>query len=152
MSLSVIGSVVKAVGVRAQSEPNTDLSGTVRVYKGPFHPDEVKLQEAMVASFNEKFPNVQVVVEQFEWPNQEAQVTASLASGAHDVYYTAEDKYHKFSPEGGPLMDLQPLVDAWDQKDFIQFWDTAKPRGSIHRRRAVYLEHPVEPGPQQRPG
>ena len=131
VSLSVIGSVVKAVGVRAQSEPNADLSGTVRVYKGPFNADEVANQEEMVASFNEKFPNVQVVVEQFEWPNQEAQVTASLASGAHDVYYTAEDKYHKFSPEGGPLMDLQPLVDAWDQKDFIQFWDTAKPRGSI---------------------
>jgi multiple sugar transport system substrate-binding protein len=131
VSVSVIGSVIRAVGVRAQSEPNADLSGTVRVYKGPFHPDEATLQEEMVASFNEKFPNVQVIVEQFEWPNQEAQVTASLASGAHDVYYTAEDKYHKFSPEGGPLMDLQPLVDAWDQKDFIQFWDTAKPRGSI---------------------
>jgi multiple sugar transport system substrate-binding protein len=131
VSMSVIGNVVNAIGARAQSAPNTDLTGTVRVYKGPFSADEVENQATMVASFNEKFPNVQVVVEQFEWPNQEAQVTASLAANAHDVYYTAEDKYHKFSPEGGPLLDLQSLVDAWDQKDKIQFWDTAKPRGSI---------------------
>jgi multiple sugar transport system substrate-binding protein len=130
VSMSVAGSVIRSVGVRAQ-EPNTDLGGTVRVYKGPFNANEVANQERMIAEFNKRFPNVQVVVEQFEWPNQEAQVTASLAANAHDVYYTAEDKYRKFSVEGGPLLDLEPLVNAWDQKDKILFWDAAKERGEI---------------------
>jgi ABC-type glycerol-3-phosphate transport system substrate-binding protein len=122
---------MEACGTGQQSQQSQQsLSGTLRVYKGPFTGDEKTWQQKMVAPFTQKYPNVKVVVEQFEWPNQLAQVTASLAANAHDLYYTAEDKYHTFSIAGGPFLDLTSYVNGWPDKDKVQFWDAAKPRGS----------------------
>jgi len=92
-----------------------DLTGTVKFYKGPFGPDEVAQQEANIALFNEEYPNVKVTFETFDWPTQEAQITAALAGATHDLIYIPEGMYPKFAYEGGPLEDLSWCVDdpAW---------------------------------------
>jgi len=108
------------------------LSGTVRYYKGPFASNEAQLEADMVKAFNAKYPNVKVVVEQFDWPSSAQQITASLSSGSHDVYYLPEDLYNQFGVVGGQLADLTNYVNdaSWKSEyDQSQFWDAATAQG-----------------------
>lgn len=105
-----------------------ELTGTVKFYKGPFGPDEVPQQEANIALFNEEYPNIKVTFETFDWPTQEAQITAALAGATHDLIYIPEGMYPKFAYQGGPLEDLSWCVDdpAWaEQKENVLYWDVA---------------------------
>ncbi len=101
---------------------------TIRFYKGPFGPNEAELQEAIIAQFEAEHPNIDVVFDMFDWPTQEAQITAALAGGTHDVIYVAEGMYPKFAFQGGPLTDLAPYVNDpsfQEQYDNILYWDVA---------------------------
>ena len=149
LSATAIGTILAACGTSASpsatgSAPSgaapsagggsngSSLSGTVKYYKGPFASNEADLEATMVASFNQKFPNVEVVVEQFDWPSSAQQITASLGSGAHDVYYMPEDLYYQFAATG-QLQDLTNYVNdpAWkDEHDLINFWDVATAAGT----------------------
>jgi multiple sugar transport system substrate-binding protein len=154
LSVSAIGAIVAACSSSATSAPataapataapataapasagggNASLSGTVKYYKGPFAANEADLEATMVASFNQKFPNVKVVVEQFDWPSSAQQITASLGSASHDVYYMPEDLYYQFAAAGGQLQDLTSYVSdpAWkDEYDQINFWEIATAAGT----------------------
>jgi ABC-type glycerol-3-phosphate transport system substrate-binding protein len=110
-------------------------SGNVKVYKGPFAANEADLQKQMVALFNKKFPNIQVKVEQFDWPTMEQQTTASLAAASHDINYMPEHIYAKFAQKSGPLADLSPLISQknWQkERNRIgnNYWSSLKPRGA----------------------
>jgi multiple sugar transport system substrate-binding protein len=111
---------------------NSSLTGTIKYYKGPFASNEADLEAVMVASFNKKFPNVKVVVEQFDWPSSAQQITASLGSGAHDIYYMPEDLYYQFAATG-KLQDLTKYVGdpAWKaEHDLLNFWEIATAAGT----------------------
>jgi multiple sugar transport system substrate-binding protein len=112
----------------AVGAPAEEISGTVRMYKGPFGPDEVALQNEIVARFNEEYPNIEVIFEVFDWPTQEAQITAALAGGTHDLIYVPEGMYPKFAYQGGPIEDVSWCVDdpAWaEERDNVLYWDVA---------------------------
>jgi len=108
--------------------PAEEISGTVRMYKGPFGPNEAELHQEIIDRFNEVYPNIEVIFETFDWPTQEAQITAALAGGTHDVIYVPEGMYPKFAYEGGPLEDVSWCVDdpAWkESRDNVLYWDVA---------------------------
>ena len=102
--------------------------GTVRFYKGPFGPNEVELQNEAIVKFNKEYPDIKVIFETFDWPTQEAQITAALAGGTHDMIYIPEGMYPKFNYEGGPLEDLSTYVNDpnWqEERNNVLYWDAA---------------------------
>jgi multiple sugar transport system substrate-binding protein len=110
------------------SKKNEPVKGTVKIYKGPFGPNEVELQNETIAKFNKVFPNIKVIFETFDWPTQEAQLTAAIAGGTHDMIYIPEGMYPKFAYKGGPLEDLSSYVTdpAWqDERNNVNYWDAA---------------------------
>lgn len=112
----------------AAVEAPTDIKGTVKFYKGPFGPNEVELQQKIIDEFNKEYPNIEVIFEPFDWPTQEAQITAALAGGTHDMIYIPEGMYPKFCYEGGPLEDLGPYVQdpTWqEERQNVTYWDAA---------------------------
>jgi multiple sugar transport system substrate-binding protein len=150
LSVSAIGALLAACGSSATSAPASAapasaapasaapasaapaMSGTVKYYKGPFAANEAELEATMVASFNKKFANVNVVVEQFDWPSSAQQITASIGAAAHDVYYMPEDLYYKFAATG-QLQDLTQYINdpAWkDEHDQLNFWEIATAAGT----------------------
>lgn len=106
-----------------------EISGTVRFYKGPFSANEVDHYAELIRRFNEEYPNIKIVHEMYDWPTQEAQVTASLAGATHDVIYIAEGYYPKFAHQGGPLQDLKSFFEEesfQEQRENILYWDVAE--------------------------
>lgn len=105
-----------------------DFKGSVKIYKGPFGPNEVDLHNKTIEEFNKVYPNIKVQFETFDWPTQEQQITAALAGGTHDMIYVPEGMYPKFAYKGGPLEDLTDYVKdpTWQaERDNIQYWDVA---------------------------
>jgi multiple sugar transport system substrate-binding protein len=88
----------------------TTLTGTIKLYKGPFVADEVNWQQQNIDLFHEKVPNVQVEFTEYDWSSFEAQVQASLASGEHDVIYMPEAHVPGYQIAGGPLADVKPFL------------------------------------------
>lgn len=102
--------------------------GTVKFYKGPFGPNEVELQTKIITEFNKEYSDIEIIFETFDWPTQEAQITAALAGGTHDIIYIPEGMYPKFCYQGGPLEDLAPYVEdpEWqEERKNVTYWDTA---------------------------
>ncbi len=105
-----------------------DMKGTVLMYKGPFGPNEVELHNKIIVEFNKIYPNIKVTFETFDWPTMEAQLTAALAGGTHDVIYFPEHMYSKFCYQGGPLEELSSYVTdpTWqEERKNVAFWDAA---------------------------
>ena len=132
------------------------IKGTVKFYKGPFGPDEVEQQNATIAEFNKEFPNVKMTFETFDWPTQEAQLTAAIASGTHNMIYVPEGMYPKFCYAGGPLRDLSTYVNDpsfKETKDNLLYWEVATAPDGTLSRRANHLDPGVafrrQPGPAQ---
>jgi ABC-type glycerol-3-phosphate transport system substrate-binding protein len=88
------------------------LTGTVRLYKGPFIKEEADLQAKWIQAFTDsgRAPGVKVEFSQYDWPSAEQQLTASLANGDHDVYYIPEVFYGKYPTADGPVEDLEPWI------------------------------------------
>ena len=112
-----------------------DVKGTVKFYKGPFGPDEMAQQNGYIAEFNKTYPNIKMTFETFDWPTQEAQLTAAIASGTHNMIYVPEGMYPKFCYKGGPLEDLSTFVNDPSFKetyDNLLYWDVATaPDGTL---------------------
>jgi multiple sugar transport system substrate-binding protein len=118
----------KAVMEAPTAESKKDMKGNVKIYKGPFGPDEVDLQYNIIKKFNEEYPNIEVTFETYDWPAMEAQLTAALAGGTHDMIYFPSHMYTKFCHQNGPLEDLGPYVEdpAWqEERKNIAFWKEA---------------------------
>jgi ABC-type glycerol-3-phosphate transport system substrate-binding protein len=88
----------------------TTLTGTVKLYKGPFVADEVNWQQQNIDLFHQKVPNVEVDFSEYDWSSLEAQVQASLASGEHDVIYLPEAHVPGYQIANGPLEDIHPYL------------------------------------------
>jgi hypothetical protein len=99
LSTSAIGMLLASSGVAARSAPSgarggrrfnqeggpwaadpASLTGTVKIYKGPFSPMELELQQPFIESYNANFaPNVTAEFSMYDWTQAEALMTASLA-------------------------------------------------------------------------
>jgi multiple sugar transport system substrate-binding protein len=115
--------------------PAEEISGTVKFYKGPFGPDEVAQQEGYIAEFNKVYPDVKMTFETFDWPTQEAQLTAAIAGCTHNMIYVPEGMYPKFCYQDGPLTDLSSYVNDpsfKETKDNLLYWEVAAaPDGTL---------------------
>src|SRR5260221_9801146 len=97
-----------ATGAGPWAADPKSLTGSIKHYKGPFIQTEPDFQKMFVARFNQTIPNVQVEVSQYDWTTAEAQMTASLANGDHDIVYIPQVFYGEYPKIGGPLEDLEP--------------------------------------------
>jgi ABC-type glycerol-3-phosphate transport system substrate-binding protein len=87
------------------------LTGTIKIYKGPFAANEPDLQKPFIERYKANFcPNVNVEFSMYDWTTAEAQMTASLANGDHDMYYIPEVFYGKYPVKDGPVEDLEPWI------------------------------------------
>lgn len=124
LSMTAIGAIIEACssggGSTTSSKPwasdPSKLSGTVKLYKGPFAANEPDLQKPFIDSFKTVSPNVTVSFSEFDWTQATAQMTAALTSGTQDVIYIPEVFYGAFPWSGGPLEDLEP----WTQDPAYQ--------------------------------
>jgi ABC-type glycerol-3-phosphate transport system substrate-binding protein len=116
LSMSAIGVLIEACssgpttttsGSPWATDPSK-LSGTVKLYKGPFAANEPDLQKPYIDAFKQVAPNVNVQFSMFDWTQATAQMTAALTSGTQDVIYIPEVFYGAFPWSGGPLEDLEP--------------------------------------------
>ncbi len=116
LSMTAIGAVLEACAGSSNtttsskpwaSDPKS-LTGTVKLYKGPFAANEADLQQKYIDSFKSVCPNVTVQFSAFDWTQATAQMTAALASGSQDVIYIPEVFYGAFPFSTGPLEDLEP--------------------------------------------
>jgi ABC-type glycerol-3-phosphate transport system substrate-binding protein len=89
LSMTAIGAVLAACGESTSTTSSkpwaTDpksLTGTVKLYKGPFAANEADLQQKYIDSFKSVSPNVTVQFSAFDWTQATAQMTAALASGS----------------------------------------------------------------------
>ena len=89
----------------------SDITAEVQFLTGPFSEDEQAAQEAIAATFNEKFPNVTFKFELFDWYTSRTSVQTSLAEGAHDIYYLGEGDIVFYSADDTALLDIGPYAD-----------------------------------------
>ncbi len=116
LSITAVGAVLEACAGSGSSTTSStpwaadpkSLSGTVKLYKGPFAANEADLQQPYIDSFKTVCPNVTVQFSQFDWTQATAQMTAALTSGSQDVIYIPEVFYGAFPFSTGPLEDLGP--------------------------------------------
>ena len=88
---SILALCTREVGaLAAQSTAPADVSGDMRFMIGPWTDKEVEHHETIAAAFNELYPNVKFSFKLFSWETQATEVDASLAEGAHDIYYFGE--------------------------------------------------------------
>jgi len=118
LSMTAIGGLLAAcaspgsstTGSKPWATDPKSLSGTIKLYKGPFAANEPALQQAYIDSFKSVSPNVAVQFSAFDWTQATAQMTAALASGSQDVIYIPEVFYGAFPWSTGPLENLEPWV------------------------------------------
>ena len=116
LSMTAIGAVLEACAgsgsTTTSSQPwasdPKSLTGTIKLYKGPFAANEPELQQPFIDSFKQVCPNVTVQYSAFDWTQATAQMTAALTSGSQDVIYIPEVFYGAFPFSTGPLEDLGP--------------------------------------------
>lgn len=125
LSMTAIGALLDACGQSSSTTTSSKpwaadpskLSGTVKIYKGPFAANEYPtLQQPYIDSFKQVCPNVTVQYSAYDWTQATAQMTAALTSGSQDVLYIPEVFYGAFPWQGGPLEDLEP----WTQDPAYQ--------------------------------
>jgi ABC-type glycerol-3-phosphate transport system substrate-binding protein len=92
MTTGTAGAIL-ANAARARGQVGSDVSGTIRFLIGPWTQDEIANHETVAAGFRELYPNVQFTFKLYDWGTQFAETDASLAQGAHDVYYFGEGQY-----------------------------------------------------------
>src|SRR5439155_11739338 len=112
LSMTAIGALLEAcsggntgstTGSKPWASDPKSLSGSVKLYKGPFSPMETQLQQPYIDSFKQVSPNVTVSFSMYDWTQATAQMTAALTSGNQDVLYIPEVLYGPFPFQGGPL-------------------------------------------------
>jgi multiple sugar transport system substrate-binding protein len=116
----------------AQSSVPADVSGDIRFMIGPWTDREVENHETIAAAFNELYPNVNFSFKLFSWGTSGAEVDASLADGAHDIYYFGEGGYMARAEQENGFEDLTARINdpAWaEEKAKYLYWDRIEAYG-----------------------
>ena len=135
LTASIAGALVIGVPAGAQSPGAVDTTtATMRFMMGPWSPQEQDVFAAIAANCQPQFPNVTFSMDLFDWGTATAQVTASLADNAHDIYYLGEGAYAMRGPTED-FLDLTDRIDdpAWaDEKAKYVNWDRTDALGPRH--------------------
>jgi ABC-type glycerol-3-phosphate transport system substrate-binding protein len=127
LSTSVAGAVL-ASATRAQSPAAsgsvpTGLKGTIRFLIGPWTDQEIAHHQVIQAAFNQLNPDVTFSYKLFDWATSPVEITNSLASGSHDLFYLEDHDWIAFADR---MEDLTPRIDdpafAAEKAKYL-YWD-----------------------------
>jgi len=126
VSTSVAGSILANASRTLGQSPPSGLSGEARFLIGPWTDDEVAHQQVIAAAFNQTNPGVKFSFKLYDWGTQAAEIDASLAEGAHDVYYFGEGDYANRAVQVDGFEDLTARIDdpafAAEKAKYL-YWD-----------------------------
>ena len=117
--------------------PSEGLSGSVTMMRGPFSADDSVWQDPLVAAFNAKFPDVEVINTTYDWGAADAEIAAAFAGGSPpDVIYLPDQWYGQYAVAG----QLEPITDFVNDPAYADdfaaipqaFWDVATIDGEIY--------------------
>ena len=104
----------------------------MRFMIGPWTDREVENHETIAAAFNELYPNVNFSFKLFSWGTAGTEVDASLADGAHDIYYFGEGGYMARAEQENGFEDITARINdpAWaEEKAKYLYWDRIEAYG-----------------------
>jgi multiple sugar transport system substrate-binding protein len=110
----------------------SDVSGDIRFMIGPWTDREVEHQETIAAAFKELYPNVNFSFKLFDWSTATTEVDASLAEGAHDIYYFGEGGYLSRVEQQDGFEDLTARINDpafAEEKAKYLYWDRIEAYG-----------------------
>jgi ABC-type glycerol-3-phosphate transport system substrate-binding protein len=110
----------------------SDLSGDMRFMIGPWTDQEVEHQQTIAAAFNKLYPNVKFSFKLYSWETAPAETDASLAEGAHDIYYFGEGRYLQRVEQKDGFEDLTARINDpafADEKAKYLYWDRIEAYG-----------------------
>ena len=81
----------------AASGVATGLKGNIRFLIGPWTNDEVKHHQVIQTAFNQFNPDVTFTYKLFDWATGATEITNSLASGSHDIFYIEDHDWIAFA-------------------------------------------------------
>ena len=99
---------------------------------GPWTDQETEHQETIAAAFNKLYPNVKFSFKLFDWERRVPEVDASLADGAHDIYYSGEGVYLARAEQKDGFEDLTARINDpafADEKAKYLYWDRLEAYG-----------------------
>lgn len=126
---AILAAATSPLGAAAQG---TDFKGDVRFMIGPWTDQEVDHQKTIAAAFNQLHPDVKFSFKLFSWDTASTEVDASLAEGAHDIYYFGEGGYLARVEQKDGFEDLTSRINDpafADEKAKYLYWDRIEAYG-----------------------
>lgn len=106
-----------------EGKDDSKISGEITVWTHPFVGTDLRQKEAdfrddLKKSFEKKYPDVKVTIEEIPWPNREERLLTALAANeGPDVFYIIPDMLTQFAHKG-VLEPLDDYLDGYDKDDF----------------------------------
>jgi multiple sugar transport system substrate-binding protein len=126
---AILAAATSPLGAAAQG---TDFKGDVRFMIGPWTDQEVDHQKTIAAAFNQLHPDVKFSFKLFSWDTASTEVDASLAEGAHDIYYFGEGGYLARVEQKDGFEDLTSRINdpafAAEKAKYL-YWDRIEAYG-----------------------
>jgi len=110
------------VGMSAQAEEAADLSASITLWTYPIGKwGDSATVDTLVASFNEKYPNVQVTVEYLDYTNGDDQVNTAIEGGqAPDLVMEGPERLVANWGARGLMVDLSELFEGDASSDIYE--------------------------------
>ncbi len=107
----------------AGSGAPTGLKGEIKFLIGPWTDQEVQHHQVIQAAFNKLNPDVNFTYKLFDWATSPTEISNSLASGSHDIFYIEDHNWIAFADR---LEDLTPRINdpsfAAEKANYL-YWD-----------------------------
>ena len=87
--------------IRPAEAAASNLKGNVRLFIGPYSPNEEQYQNKIAEGFRALHPDVTFEVRLYDWSSGSAQIATSVAQGAHDIYLISENEYPTWEAQEG---------------------------------------------------
>jgi multiple sugar transport system substrate-binding protein len=130
---SILALCTRETGVlAAQSSVPSDVSGDIRFMIGPWTDKEIENHETIAAAFNDLYPNVNFSFKLRSWETGDAEIDASLADGAHDIYYFGEGGYMARAEQENGFEELTDRINDpafAEEKAKYLYWDRIEAYG-----------------------
>jgi ABC-type glycerol-3-phosphate transport system substrate-binding protein len=129
---AILARCAQETSALAQTPLPADVSGEMRFMIGPWTDKEVEHQQTIAAAFNKLYPNVKFSFKLYSWETAPAETDASLAEGAHDIYYFGEGRYMQRAEQKDGFEDLTARINDpafADEKAKYLYWDRIEAYG-----------------------
>jgi ABC-type glycerol-3-phosphate transport system substrate-binding protein len=126
---AILAAAAAPLGAAAQG---TDFKGDVRFMIGPWTDQEEDHQKTIAAAFNQLHPDVKFSFKLYSWETAATETDASLAEGAHDIYYFGEGGYLSRVQQKDGFEDLTSRINdpafAAEKAKYL-YWDRIEAYG-----------------------